>query len=226
MKSEKLLLKTLIISFFIHIAGISVFGIILPKYYSEKKPIEVSLLPPSVAPSEIRLSKVEVTPKMPEIKASGERLAISREQEVIKFSAERFIGSSEYLPITQINPKFELPEQQVHFPIMTELVEGEQVVSTRKTTLEIEGLAGGRQLIYRQEVEYPQWAQREGIEGNIKIKFWVNPEGKITSAGINSSSGHPELDLYITESFRNWLFEPVKTDKQVWGIITFRFRLK
>lgn len=226
MKSEKLLTKTMIASFLIHILGITMFGIFLPKFYTEKKPIEVALLPPSMSPDKINLIQTKVTPEMPEIGTNYEKLTEVTEKRIVKFSTGRFTGSSEYMPIVQLAPQFELPESKVVFPKVSELSVEEDTPRKTASAHNIEGVAGERDLIYKENIEYPVWAQRQGMEGIIRIKFWVNSEGRVTSTGVTSSSGFPELDIYAEESFRKWLFESSKTDKQVWGIITLRFRLK
>ena len=226
MKGEKLLLKTFFASLLVHITGISLFVIILPNVYSPKQPIEVSLLPPSMSPEDIHLAKIKIMPEIPETKAHYEKLDMPFEQETVKLSAEKFTGFSENLPVIQISPRFEFPEFNVQFPTISEFQTPEQLASGSIMSMDIEGPGGDRQVIYREVIKYPLWAQQQGMEGNIKIKFWVDSEGRITSTTIKGSSGFPELDIYAEESFRKWLFNPVKTDKEVWGLITFRFRLK
>jgi TonB family protein len=224
MKRDSLLLKTFFLSFLIHLIGISLFGIVLPFRGPSMKPVEVSLLPPSMSPEDIQLAKIEIIPKMPEIRTTYENLAALKERRTVKFSVETFTGFSEYMPFTQITPRFEFPESRVRFPSVAEFEEEKQPAGMKAS--DIEGLAGDRNVIYREIISYPAWARMEGMEGNIKIKFWVDPEGRITSTRINVSSGFPELDIHAEENFRKWLFEPVKTDKEVWGIITLRFRLR
>ncbi|MCM8810045.1 MAG: energy transducer TonB, partial [Candidatus Omnitrophica bacterium] len=90
----------------------------------------------------------------------------------------------------------------------------------------IEGPAGTRKILYKEKIDYPLLAQKKGIEGKVKIKFWVNPDGKVSNTEIIFSSGNPDIDFYAETKFRNWLFEPAKTDKDVWGIITLIFKLK
>jgi len=226
MRGDNLLRRTLFVSLLVHVAGISLFAVILPQSHVVRKPIEVSLLPPSIAPDEIKLAKIEIIPEVPQARVDYEKLAMSREKETVKFSTDRFTGFSEFIPVVQISPKYNFPEYRVQFPAVAELKTDEQLAVRRVTALEIEGLAGDRRLIYRETIEYPAWAQRQGMQGNIKIKFWVNSEGRITSTRINSSSGFPELDIYAEENFRKWLFESAGTDMQVWGIITLRFRLR
>lgn len=221
---NSLLLKTFFLSLLIHIIGISLFAIVLPFPAPSKKPIEVSILPPSMAPRDINLAKADIIPDIPEISTHYEKVTALHERETVKFSVEQFTGFPDYIPFTQMKPNFEFPEFIVKFPPVAEFKTEAQPVTM--PVLEIEGLAGERTLAYREKIEYPDWAQRRGIEGNIKIKFWVAPGGRITSTRINISSGSPELDIYAEENFRKWFFEPAKTEKEVWGIITLRFRLR
>ncbi|MCD6408301.1 energy transducer TonB [bacterium] len=225
MKDNHLLLKTFFLSLAIHITGISLFSIVFPTYLPKRKPIEVSLLPPSMDKKVIKLAKAEIFPELPEIKTTYEKLAVVNEKEIMKFSLKEFLGSPEYIPLTQITKNFEIPQFKIKFPQLKRLSKEEKAIKKEKTE-RIEGPAGTRKLIYREKIKYPDWAEKEGIEGVIKIKFWVEPDGKISETEIINSSGFPDLDIYTVENFRKWLFEPVKTDKRVWGIITFIFQLK
>jgi TonB family protein len=81
-------------------------------------------------------------------------------------------------------------------------------------------------LVYREPLKYPEWAQKRAIEGNIRIKFWVEPNGRVAETELLISSGYPELDVFVEEVFRKWLFEPAEENKKVWGEIVFRLRLR
>ncbi len=226
--NNHILLKTFSVSLLIHITGISLFSIIFPLYKPEMKPIEVSILPPSTTTeSAVRLAKIEPVTEVPEIITTDEKIAILKKPETIKIATEQFTGSPEYIPITQITHKFEIPEFQVKLPDIISFKSLEMVSNIEKspTTLEIEGPAGDRGVLYRKKTEYPDWAQEEGMEGNIQIKFWVAPDGKVVLTELVVSSGFPELDIYAEQVLREWLFEPARTDKQAWGIITFSFKL-
>ena len=59
----------------------------------------------------------------------------------------------------------------------------------------------------------------------IRIKFWVNKEGKIIETNILVSSGFPALDIFVKDALIKWLFKPIDENEPVWGIITFKFRL-
>lgn len=225
-KKKNLLLKSFSVSLFVHIAGISLFSLILPLPRPERKPIEVSLLPPSAAPEKIELARTAPAPEIPRAVPRKEKIALARERETARISTERFTGSPQYVPVTQVTHKFEIPEFQVKLPDILSFKSLEKSFERTPANVDIEGPAGDRGLIYREQADYPEWAQKRGIEGNVQIKFWVDPDGKIALTSLLGSSGFPELDVYTEQVFRKWLFEPVRTDKQAWGIITFRFRLK
>jgi TonB family protein len=228
-KDRLLLIKTSSVSFFIHLVGISLFSLVLPFPRIERRPIEVSILPPStVVRPEIKLVKAKTIPEVniPRVIAKDEKIATLREPEIIKLSTEQFTGSQQYIPVTQITDRLEIPEFQVKLPDIISFKSLEKGMGKKIPGINIEGPAGSRVLLYREQADYPDWAQEKGIEGNVQIKFWVDPDGKIELTSLIASSGFPELDIYAEQSLRKWLFEPVQTDKKAWGIITFIFRLK
>ena len=224
MKSNHLLLKAFTISLFIHIVGFSLFSIVFPLSSPSRKPIEVSLLPPSMD-KKIQLEKTDIIPELPVLKTKFENIASFDRREVIKISKRVFTGSADYVPLTKITDTFKIPEFKIKFPPLPSM-KTHSLSSKEKSTEKIEGPAGERKLIYRERIQYPEWAEKKGIEGNIKIKFWVSPDGKICETEIITSSGYPELDFYTMNKFRRYLFEPINKNKKVWGIITFIFRLK
>ncbi len=226
-QKKYLFFKSFSVSLLIHIAGISLFSLVLPIPRHETKPIEVSLLPPSTIPeSKIELARVTAVPKIPQALTKDEKIALLKKPEALKFAVEQFAGSQQNVPVTQITRRFEIPEFEIQLPDIFSHKSLEQNLQRTLPDINIEGPAGSRGLLYREKVEYPDWAQEKGIEGNIQIKFWVDPDGKVALTNLVSSSGFPELDMYAEQNLRKWLFEPVATNKQAWGIITFRFRLK
>jgi len=201
-RENHLLLKAFLISLFIHIGSISLFSLALPQA-SVQKPIEVSILPPSAVQEETTSVRIATATAIPRVAASSGRFALPEEKETIKIASEEPTG----LPAQNLNPqiakKFELPD---FF-----------------TDIEIEGPIGERTLVHRETLEYPEWMKKKGVEGDVQIKFWVDPSGKVAITNLLTSSGSSELDIYAEQVFRKWLFEPAKTDKQTWGIITFHF---
>jgi len=224
MESNHLLLKAFTVSLFIHIVGISLFSIVFPIPSPSRRPIEISLLPPSMD-KQIQLEKTDIIPELPVLKTKFENLAPFERSEVLKISQRYFTGYADYVPLTKISDTFKIPEFRIKFPPLPSM-KTRSLVSEEKSTEKIEGPIGERKLVYKEKIQYPKWAEKKGIEGNIKIKFWVTPDGRICETEIITSSGYPELDFYTMNKFRKYLFEPINKNKKVWGVITFIFRLK
>lgn len=75
---------------------------------------------------------------------------------------------------------------------------------------------------------YPAWAEKEGIEADVAIRFTVSSQGEVIDAYIERTSGYKELDKLALIAIRNWVFVPLPEDatqENQWGIITFKFRL-
>lgn len=224
---KNLLFKTFIVSLFIHITGISIFSLMLPVAKKEIQPIEVSLLPVSMAPAEPLVEVKSISLTIPNISPGGEKITVVKKKEIIRFSSQEIIGISKAItPMEILSTRFELPEVKIPEIISFNIKGTTSEEKTVSSDIEIEGPAGERSLIYKEPVDYPVWAIEKSLEGIIRIKFWVDPDGKIVLTNIITSSGYPELDLYTEQRFRKWTFEPVRTDKQAWGLITFRFYLK
>ncbi|MCM8761901.1 MAG: TonB family protein [Candidatus Omnitrophica bacterium] len=222
-----LLPKAFIISLLIHITGISVFSLILPVSRREIRPLEVSLLPVSTAPEKSFSEVRSISPEIPKSSPRKEKITIETRKEILRFSPDEIAGLSRAItPPEILSTRFELPEVKIPEITPFNLAGTASEKKSAFSDVEIEGPAGERVLIYREPVEYPGWAIEKAMEGNIRIKFWVAPDGKIVLTNLITSSGYPELDLYTEQRFRKWVFESVRTDKQAWGLITFRFYLK
>ncbi len=88
------------------------------------------------------------------------------------------------------------------------------------------GPVARREVIRRVYPEYPQWAQEQGIEGSLKLRFWVSPQGIIERVELESTSGYPEMDSRAIEAMKKWLFEPEDSEELQWGTITIRYSLR
>lgn len=199
---NRLLFKTFLISLTIHIGSISLFSLALPQA-GIQKPIEVSIL--SLSDSQKETASAETAPPaaISKAEAQGGKVSLPETKEAIKISPERLSESPTQSSSLQITKKLGLPD---FF-----------------TPIEIEGPIGERTLVHRETLEYPEWMQKKRVGGDVTIKFWVDPSGKIAITNLLSSSGSSELDMYAEQVFKKWLFEPSATDKQTWGIITFHF---
>lgn len=219
MERNNIFFKALILSFLIHIIGISLFSIFLPLPMKKKKPIELFFYPTSGTKnfsSKDRLILKEIKKDIGE-----EKISPIKELSSINISKEDIIGEKEYLSQVKVQLDIEKSDFVINIPSIP-ILNIEENIGEKL----IEGPAGKRKLIYKEKIEYPLWAEEKGIEGKVKIKFWVNPEGRIFDSEIYISSGNPELDFYAEENFKKWLFEPINRNENVWGIITIIFKLK
>ena len=111
-----------------------------------------------------------------------------------------------------------LPEEELAY-------EGEQAPSKGTAFSPIKGPLGTRKILRQVEPVYPEWAERQGIEGSGELKLWVLPSGEVCDIEVVRSSGS-KLDECAAQALRQWRFEPVQGKEVQWGIICFYFRFK
>ena len=70
------------------------------------------------------------------------------------------------------------------------------------------------EIVSRQDVSdliashYPIDLQREGVEGSVKLLFWVGVQGNPENIQVRNSSGNQQLDYVAMRSAREILFRP------------------
>lgn len=75
---------------------------------------------------------------------------------------------------------------------------------------------------------YPALSRRLGQQGQAWLKVLVDADGKVLSAEIAQSSGHPALDQSALDAVRQWAFIPGKRDgvpERMWVHVPISFRL-
>ncbi len=106
----------------------------------------------------------------------------------------------------------------------------ETVAEVKKAPVEISGPLEKRKVKAAYVPQYPLWAKKQGIEADVSLRFFVNPEGSVTQdIAVVITSGYKELDQLCIESLKKWIFVPLDaSEPQVdqWGIIKIRFRLE
>ncbi len=93
----------------------------------------------------------------------------------------------------------------------------------------ISGPVSKRVIIRPVKPKYPAWAEEKGVEGEVELKFWVAPEGMVTSVELTRTSGYPDFDSRAMEALKKWLFSPLgknEEQKAQWGTITIKYSLK
>lgn len=96
-------------------------------------------------------------------------------------------------------------------------------------TMLISGPVTRRKLIRKVFPKYPVWAEEKGVEGEVDLKFWVSPEGMVSSVELIKTSGYPDLDSRAMEALKKYLFSPLGKDeeqKDQWGTITIKYTLR
>ena len=94
--------------------------------------------------------------------------------------------------------------------------------------VEIFGPIVNRSIVYSEVPDYPDWAKRQGIESEVRMKFWVEPSGEVVNIDVIQKSGYLRLDLLAKNSLAKWKFTTLDSKvpqiKQ-WGEIVVRFVL-
>ncbi len=95
-----------------------------------------------------------------------------------------------------------------------------------KPAISLSGPLKNRKILHRITPLYPEMALREGAEGTVILKFYVTEDGRVRQdIFIVKSSGYPELDKAAMDALKSWVFEPIKSSEENWGILTVIFEL-
>ncbi|MGB9770374.1 MAG: TonB family protein [Candidatus Kapaibacteriota bacterium] len=83
------------------------------------------------------------------------------------------------------------------------------------------GGGGNRIVLYKVLPKYPQGYN---VNAQIRLKFTVAPDGTVTSI-VPLQKGDPVLERAAIEALRQWRFNRLKETKEMYGIITFTFKV-
>lgn len=83
------------------------------------------------------------------------------------------------------------------------------------------GGGGNRVVLFKKLPKYPPGVNTEAV---IKIRFTVSPEGSVITA-FPLQKGDPLLEKAAIDAIKKWRFNPLKDKKEMYGIITFTFKL-
>jgi TonB family protein len=83
------------------------------------------------------------------------------------------------------------------------------------------GGGGNRVVLFKKLPEYPPGVN---TEAQIRIRFTVRADGTVSTV-FPLQKGDPLLEKAAMDAMRKWRFNPLKDDKEMYGIITFTFRL-
>jgi TonB family protein len=76
-----------------------------------------------------------------------------------------------------------------------------------------------RKLVRREEPEYPHIAEKMNLHGTVKLKIWINPDGKVRR--LEYIGGHPLLAESALTAVKGWQYEPAT--KESMAVIELKF---
>ncbi len=82
----------------------------------------------------------------------------------------------------------------------------------------------GNSAVSYKEPTYPKLAIKRELQGSVKIRVKVSPEGKPTNTEILKSSGHELLDKAAIEAVPFWQFQPKALSYFVEKTIVFQLK--
>jgi TonB family protein len=94
----------------------------------------------------------------------------------------------------------------------------------------IEGQLASRGVKRKVFPAYPEWAKKQGVEGTVKYRITVLPNGLLKDdISVEQTSGYREMDRIVYESLIQWEFEPLPAavaQVEQGGVIQFIFDFK
>ena len=68
-------------------------------------------------------------------------------------------------------------------------------------------------------VEYPQLLKERGIQGDVRLKVFIKPDGSVKDMEV--LGGNPILVESAQKSVRQWKFSPLNSDSNVEIVVHF-----
>ena len=84
----------------------------------------------------------------------------------------------------------------------------------------------GRTMIHTVLPNLPAWVSQEGLALSVKVAFTVQPNGVVSAAKIEQSSGYGDVDASVLEAIRICLFNAVQDSAPAKGSIPYTVNLR
>jgi len=94
--------------------------------------------------------------------------------------------------------------------------------------IRISGPVADRPLLTYRPPVYPDWAQREMVEGSVRLHFNVLPDGTVKeNIFVEKTSGFEDFDANAIHALALWKFAPLGRGVvgEQWGSIVFEYKL-
>lgn len=94
--------------------------------------------------------------------------------------------------------------------------------------IRISGPVADRPLLTYRPPAYPEWAQREMVEGSVRLHFNVLPDGTVKeNIFVEKTSGIEDFDANAMHALAQWKFAPLGRGVvgEQWGSIVFEYKL-
>ncbi|MCK4418716.1 TonB family protein [Candidatus Aerophobetes bacterium] len=195
----------------------------------EVSPVKISLppaqklpvLPPQVSEIEAPLVPQSLEPTFGE--GIGPLPRLQKERDIGQ--GERLLPPGERIAKGEEGSpeEFGFPPKAIS-PVKEGISYGGEGEAEGQVEIRIRGPIKGRKFERPLELSYPAWAEEQGIEGEVEIKFRVSPDGIVIGAENERTSGWPELDEYVEQALMKCKFTPIKGEEIQWSIVTVEFK--
>ena len=88
------------------------------------------------------------------------------------------------------------------------------------------GALGLRPLLNVVDPALPDKYPDEIVDATVIVHIRVEPEGWVKAVRFERDSGSTELNNKITETLRQWRYEPVENQDPVYGVVTIQIRIR
>ena len=84
----------------------------------------------------------------------------------------------------------------------------------------------GRQVLSSPAPKVPRWVSTQGLTLSVVASFTLTPEGIVSGAKVEQSSGYTDVDAAVVDAIRRWRFTAAKTTRTIRGTIPYLIKAR